>query len=268
MRVIIKDNYDDCSLWAANYVAYKIKAFRPTRQRPFVLGLPTGSTPLGMYKLLIEMVKEGKLSFADVVTFNMDEYIGLPPAHPQSYHYFMEENFFRHIDIRPENVNLLNGMTRDFGKECAEYEDKIRKYGKINLFIGGVGEDGHIAFNEPASSLSSRTRVKTLTRDTIKANSRFFDGDESKVPTMALTVGVGTIMDAEEVMIIATGAKKARAMHHAIECGVNHMWPVSMLQMHRYGIVICDEAAASELKADSVRYFKDIEGRKVPKAGE
>ena len=169
MRVIIKKDYDDCSLWAANYVAYKIKAFRPTKDKPFVLGLPTGSTPLGMYRLLIEMVKEGKLSFANVVTFNMDEYIGLPPAHPQSYHYFMEENFFKHIDIRPENVNLLNGMTRDFGRECAEYEEKIRKYGKIHLFVGGVGEDGHIAFNEPASSLASRTRVKTLTRDTIKA---------------------------------------------------------------------------------------------------
>ena len=264
MRVIIKKDYDDCSLWAANYVAYKIKAFRPTKDKPFVLGLPTGSTPLGMYRLLIEMVKEGKLSFANVVTFNMDEYIGLPPAHPQSYHYFMEENFFKHIDIRPENVNLLNGMTRDFGRECAEYEEKIRKYGKIHLFVGGVGEDGHIAFNEPASSLASLTRVKTLTRDTIKANSRFFDNDESRVPTMALTVGVGTIMDAEEVMIMATGAKKARALHHAIECGVNHMWPVSILQMHRYGIIVCDEPAVSELKSDSVQYFKDIEERKMP----
>ena len=229
-----------------------------------VTDLLVNTTPLGMYRLLIEMVKEGKLSFANVVTFNMDEYIGLPPAHPQSYHYFMEENFFKHIDIRPENVNLLNGMTRDFGRECAEYEEKIRKYGKIHLFIGGVGEDGHIAFNEPASSLASRTRVKTLTRDTIKANSRFFDNDESRVPTMALTVGVGTIMDAEEVMIMATGAKKARALHHAIECGVNHMWPVSILQMHRYGIIVCDEPAVSELKSDSVQYFKDIEERKMP----
>lgn len=264
MRVIIKDNYDECSVWAANYVAFKIKAFRPTKEKPFVLGLPTGSTPLGMYKLLIEMVEAGKLSFKNVVTFNMDEYIGLPSAHPESYHYFMEENFFRHIDIRPENIHILNGMTRDYAKECEEYEAKIRKYGKINLFIGGVGEDGHIAFNEPASSLSSRTRVKTLTRDTIKANSRFFDNDERKVPTMALTVGVGTIMDAEEVMIIATGAKKARAMHHAIECGINHMWTISVLQMHRYAIMVCDDAAVSELKSDSVQYFKDIESRVMP----
>lgn len=124
MRVIIKNNYDECSLWAAHYVAYKIKAFRPTPEKPFVLGLPTGSTPLGMYQRLIEMVKAQELSFANVVTFNMDEYIGLPPEHPQSYHYFMHENFFKHIDIRPENINILNGMTTDFGKECAEYEEK------------------------------------------------------------------------------------------------------------------------------------------------
>ena len=264
MRVIIKNDYDECSLWAAHYVAYKIKAFRPTKDRPFVLGLPTGSTPLGMYRNLIEMVKEGKLSFENVVTFNMDEYIGLPPEHPQSYHYFMHENFFKHIDIRPENIHILDGMTKDFAQECAEYEEKIRSYGKIHLFIGGVGEDGHIAFNEPASSLASRTRVKTLTRDTIKANSRFFDGDESQVPTMALTVGVGTIMDADEVMIIATGPKKANAVHQAIECGINHMWPVSALQMHRYGIMVCDEPAVSELKDEVVNYFKDIESRVVP----
>lgn len=264
MRVIIKNDYDECSLWAAHYVAYKIKAFRPTKDRPFVLGLPTGSTPLGMYRNLIDMVKEGKLSFENVVTFNMDEYIGLPPEHPQSYHYFMHENFFKHIDISPENIHILDGMTKDFAQECAEYEAKIRSYGKIHLFIGGVGEDGHIAFNEPASSLASRTRVKTLTRDTIKANSRFFDGDESQVPTMALTVGVGTIMDADEVMIIATGPKKANAVHQAIECGINHMWPVSALQMHRYGIMVCDEPAVSKLKDEVVNYFKDIESRVVP----
>ena len=264
MRVIIKNNYDECSLWAAHYVAYKIKAFRPTKEKPFVLGLPTGSTPLGMYRNLIDMVNQGQLSFENVVTFNMDEYIGLPPKHPQSYHYFMHENFFKYIDIRPENINILDGMTKDFAQECAAYEDKIRTYGKIHLFIGGVGEDGHIAFNEPASSLASRTRVKTLTRDTIRANSRFFDGDESQVPTMALTVGVGTIMDADEVMILATGPKKAMAVHQAIECGINHMWPVSALQMHRYGIMVCDEPAVSALKPEVVNYFKDIESRIVP----
>jgi len=264
MRLIIEENDAKAGLWTARYIVARIKEKAARTDRPFVLGLPTGSTPVETYKELVRLYEAGEVSFRNVVTFNMDEYIGLPPEHPQSYHYFMHENFFKHIDIRPENINILNGMTTDFGKECAEYEEKIRRYGKIHLFIGGVGEDGHIAFNEPASSLASRTRVKTLTRDTIKANSRFFDGDESRVPTMALTVGVGTIMDAEEVMILATGPKKARAVHHAIECGINHMWPVSILQMHRYGIIVCDEPAVCELKTDVVNYFKDIESRIVP----
>lgn len=259
MRLIIKDNYDECSRWAANYVAYKIKTFRPTAKNPFILGLPTGSTPLGMYRELIKMYQAGKLSFENVVTFNMDEYIGLDTKHPQSYHYFMHENFFKHINIPQANIHMLNGMTKDYVKECQNYEDVIKKYGKIHLFIGGVGEDGHIAFNEPGSSLSSRTRVKTLTKDTIKANSRFFDGEIEKVPTTALTVGVGTIMDAEEVMVLATGPKKARALHHAIEGSINHMWTISILQMHQHGIIVCDEEATNELKADTVKYFKEIE---------
>ncbi len=259
MRLIIKEDYQDCSLWTANYVAYKIKAFHPTPKTPFILGLPTGSTPLGMYKELIKMHKAGKLSFENVVTFNMDEYIGLKPTHPQSYHYFMQKNFFDHINIPKANIHMLNGMTTDYAAECRAYEENIARYGKIHLFIGGVGEDGHIAFNEPGSSLSSRTRVKTLTKDTIKANSRFFDNDINQVPTTALTVGVGTIMDAEEVVILATGQKKARALHHAVEGSINHMWPVSALQMHQHGIIVCDEEATSELKADTIKYFKDIE---------
>lgn len=261
MRVIIRPDYENCSQWAANYIAYKIKGFRPTPNKPFILGLPTGSTPLGTYKKLIEMCQAGKLSFQNVVTFNMDEYIGLNENHTQSYHYFMHENFFKHIDIKPQNINILDGMTKDYAKECQRYEEKIKSYGKIHLFLGGVGSDGHIAFNEPASSLRSRTRVKTLTQETIKANSRFFDNDISQVPTTALTVGVGTICDAEEVMILATGQNKARALHHAIEGSINHMWTVSVLQMHEHAIIVCDEDATNELKADTVKYFKDIESR-------
>lgn len=261
MRVIIRPDYENCSQWAANYIAYKIKGFRPTPNKPFILGLPTGSTPMGTYKKLIEMYQAGKLSFQNVVTFNMDEYIGLDENHAQSYHYFMHENFFKHIDIKPENINILNGMTKDYAKECQRYEEKIKSYGKIHLFLGGVGSDGHIAFNEPASSLTSRTRVKTLTQETIKANSRFFDNDINQVPTTALTVGVGTICDAEEVMILATGQNKARALHHAIEGSINHMWTVSVLQMHEHAIIVCDEDATNELKADTVKYFKDIESR-------
>ena len=265
MRLIIQNNYNDCSVWAANYVAYRIKSFRPTAKKPFILGLCTGSTPLGMYAELIKMYKTGKLSFENVVTFNMDEYIGLGPEDPQSYHYFMYENFFKHVNIPQANIHLLNGLTRDYAKECLRYEEMIKSYGTVNLFIGGVGSDGHIAFNEPGSSLASRTRVKTLTSETIEANSRFFGGDISKVPATVLTVGIATIMDAEEVMVIASGDKKARAIHHAVEGSINHMWPISVLQMHQHGIIVCDEPATNELKADTVRYFKDIERQLRPK---
>ena len=259
MRVIIKENSDNVSKWAADYVAYRINHFKPTKGRPFVLGLPTGSTPLGMYAELIKLYKAVKLSFENVVTFNMDEYIGLDSTHPQSYHYFMQENFFKYVNIKPQNIHILDGMTKDFAKECREYERAMRNVGGVNLFIGGVGVDGHIAFNEPFSSLESRTRVKTLTESTIKANSRFFDNDLSKVPTMALTVGVGTIMDAEEVMIIATGKNKATALKHGIEGALSHVWTISALQKHRHGIIVCDKDAVSELSAETVEYFTDIE---------
>ncbi len=265
MRVIIKKNYEDCAKWVANYIVDRIKRFRPTADKPFVLGLPTGSTPLGVYKELIEMFKKGKVSFANVVTFNMDEYIGLDAKHPQSYHRFMWDNFFSHIDIKKANVHILDGMTKNYAKECQDYEDAIKSYGKIHLFLGGVGSDGHIAFNEPGSSLTSRTRIKTLTQETMQANSRFFDNDINKVPGTALTVGIGTIMDAEEVMIMVTGANKARALHHAIEGSINHMWPVSILQMHRHGFIVCDDESTKELKADTVKYFKEIEGSKMRK---
>ena len=259
MRVIIKADYQQCSKWAADYVSYKINRFHPSTLQPFVLGLPTGSTPLGMYQELINQNQQGKVSFEHVATFNMDEYIGLPPEHPQSYHYFMKENFFKHINIQDKNIHLLNGMTRDYEKECNDYETAIRKLGGINLFIGGIGTDGHIAFNEPGSSLSSRTRIKTLRYDTIKSNARFFDGDISQVPQTALTVGIGTIMDADEVMIIATGRNKAEAIKHGIEGSISHMWPISILQMHQHGIIVCDEEAASMLAADTIKYFKEIE---------
>lgn len=265
MRVLIQPDYEKCALWTANYIAYRIQAYHPSESKPFVLGLPTGSTPLGIYRELIQLYQKGKISFKNVVTFNMDEYIGLPPAHPQSYHYFMEENFFKHIDIQPQNINMLNGMTRNYAEECQNYEKKIKSYGKINLFLGGVGTDGHIAFNEPGSSLSSRTRIKTLTPETIAANARFFNNDINLVPKTTLTVGIGTIMDAEEILIMATGTNKALAIRHAIEEGINHMWPISILQMHQHAIIVCDEEASSKLEADTVRYFKNIESSKILK---
>ena len=191
MRLIIQPNYDKMSQWAANYVAAKINAANPTEEKPFVLGLPTGSSPLGMYRALIELNKKGIVSFKNVITFNMDEYVNLPKEHPESYHSFMWNNFFSHIDIKKENVNILNGNAEDLVKECSDYEERILKAGGIDLFLGGIGPDGHIAFNEPGSSLKSRTRIKTLTTDTIIANSRFFENDVNKVPKTALTVLIG-----------------------------------------------------------------------------
>jgi glucosamine-6-phosphate deaminase len=166
---------------------------------------------------------------------------------------------FNHIDIPAENINILNGNAPDLDLECQNYEAKIKQYGGIELFLGGIGPDGHIAFNEPGSSLVSRTRVKTLSYDTILANSRYFDHDMSKVPTHALTVGVGTVMDAREVVIIITGFVKARAVREVIEGGVSHMWTVSMLQLHEHAVIVCDEPATMELQAETVKYFKEIE---------
>lgn len=259
MRLIIQENKEKMSLWAANYVAKRINEAAPTPEKPFVLGLPTGGTPLGMYKELIRLNKEGKVSFQNVVTFNMDEYIGLPRDHEQSYYTFMWDNFFSHIDIKEENTNILNGNAPDIQEECRRYEEKMKAMGGVDLFIGGIGTDGHIAFNEPGSSLNSRTRVKTLTSETIQANSRFFDGDVSKVPTTSVTVGVGTIMDAKEVLILANGQNKALALHHAVEGAINQMWTISALQLHPHGIIVCDEDATAELKVGTYRYFKDIE---------
>lgn len=261
MRVIVKEDYATCAEWAANHIAFRINSHEPTSEKPFVMGLPTGSTPLGVYKELIRLFKAGKVSFKNVVTFNMDEYVGLDQNHPQSFQRFMIDNFFSHVDSVPANINFLDGMAKDPEAECRRYEAKISSYGRINLLLGGVGADGHIAFNEPGSSLTSRTRQKTLTQDTIIMNSRFFGGDPEQVPTKALTLGVGTITDSEEVLILASGYTKARALHHAIEEGINHMWTISVLQMHRKAIVVCDEDATDELRVGTVRYFKDIEAK-------
>jgi glucosamine-6-phosphate deaminase len=259
MRLVIRPDYDAVSTWAANHIAHRINA--APKGRPFLLGLPTGSSPLGTYRELIVLVEKGKVSFKNVVTFNMDEYVGIPEDHPQSYHSFMRDKLFSRIDIPPANANILNGNESDLEGECARYEEKIRALGGIDLFVGGVGADGHIAFNEPGSSLASRTRVKTLTMDTKQMNSRFFGGDPDRVPSTALTVGVGTIMDSREVLILVSGHNKARALGHAIEEGVNHLWTVSCLQLHPKGIIVADEDSTMELKVGTVRYFKEIEAK-------
>lgn len=259
MRILMHDNYLQLSKWTAHYIAKRINENNPTADKPFVLGLPTGTSPIGTYTELIELVKEGKVSFKNVVTFNMDEYVGIPEDHPESYHYFMDKHLFNHIDIPRENINVLNGNAPDLEKECADYEAKIESLGGIKLFLGGIGPDGHIAFNEPGSSLKSKTRVKTLTYDTIIANSRFFGNDINKVPKTALTVGVDTVMQSDEVVIVINGYNKARALQKVVEEGVNHMWTVSVLQLHQKGMIVCDEDSTYELKVGTVNYFKDIE---------
>lgn len=263
MRVVIQKDFDSIAKFTAVYIVKKINDFQPTEKAPFVLGLPTGSSPIGVYKEMIRLHKAGEISFKNVVTFNMDEYVGIAEDHPESYHYFMHDNFFDHIDIPAENINILNGNAEDLEAECRAYEDRIKAYGGIHLFMGGIGPDGHIAFNEPASSLSSRTRVKSLTYDTILANSRFFDNDVNQVPKTALTVGVGTVLDSQEVIILVNGYKKARALKKVVEEGVNHMWTVSALQMHPKGMIVCDDEATMELKVGTVKYFKDIEAASI-----
>jgi glucosamine-6-phosphate deaminase len=260
MRLIVLKDYLEVSDWAARYVARRIQAHSASsQQRNFVLGLPTGSSPIGMYRRLVELHKTGQLSFSRVVTFNMDEYVGLPADHPCSYQTFMNEQLFSLVDIDPAKAHLPKGNAPDLEAECARYEAAIEAAGGVDLFVGGVGSDGHIAFNMPGSSLASRTRVKTLSAATRQANARFFGGDPEAVPATALTVGVGTIMDAREVLIIVSGQNKARALRHAVEEGVNHLWPLSCLQLHPKSILVCDEESTMELQAGTVQYFSEIE---------
>ncbi|PPQ89709.1 hypothetical protein CVT25_014110, partial [Psilocybe cyanescens] len=256
--LIIREDAPAVGDYIATYICKRINDFSPTAARPFVLGLPTGSSPIPTYKALIAMVKEKKLSFKHVVTFNMDEYVALPRDHPESYHTFMFREFFSHIDIPPSQVNILDGNAVDLIAECKAYEQRIKQFGGIELFLGGIGEDGHIAFNV-GSSLASRTRIKTLAYDTILANARFFNNDISAVPRMALTVGVATVLDSREVVVIVTGQRKALALSKAIEEGVNHLWTLSALQLHPWALIVTDEDATAELHVKTVKYFKSIE---------
>ena len=259
MKVIIRNNSKEGSIWAAHHIAEKIKAKAAVTDEPFVLGLCTGSTPIETYAELARMVQAGELSFRNVISFNMDEYVGLPEEHPESYHSFMRTNLFSKIDEPEENIHILNGNAQDLDAECAAYEKAIVEAGGFDLFLGGIGEDGHIAFNEPFSPLTSRTRVVTLTEDTRIVNSRFFGGDMNLVPKQALSVGVATVTDSKEVVILAFGPKKARAIHDAVEGPYSHMCTVSALQNHQNGIIVADEASVGELKVNSYKYFKAVE---------
>lgn len=259
MKVIIREDAQTASVWAARHIAAKINEKAARTSEPFVLGLCTGSTPIATYKELIRLVKAGEVSFKNVISFNMDEYVGLPESHPESYHSFMFNNLFNFIDEPKENIHILNGNAEDVEAECAAYEKAIAAAGGFDLFLGGVGEDGHIAFNEPFSSLNSHTRVVTLTEDTRIVNSRFFGGDMNQVPKQALTVGVATVTGAKEVVILSFGPKKARAIKDAVEGQVSHYCTLSALQLHENAVIVADEPAVGELKVNSYKYFKAVE---------
>jgi glucosamine-6-phosphate deaminase len=224
-----------------------------------VLGLATGSTPLGLYKELIRMHRQEGLDFSHVTTFNLDEYVGLKGDHDQSYHYFMWENLFKHINVAPQNVHIPSGTAEDFDEFCQWYEDRIEECGGIDLQVLGIGSDGHIAFNEPGSSLASRTRLKTLARQTIEDNARFFQKPED-VPIYAVTMGVGTILDAGKLVLLANGKNKARAVADAVEGPVSCLCTASALQLHPDSVVFIDSDAASELKMRE--YYEWIQAKK------
>jgi glucosamine-6-phosphate deaminase len=238
---------------AATEVAARIIA-RLIRERPdAVLGLATGSTPLRLYQALISM----QLDWSRITTFNLDEYIGLPRDHPQSYHRFMAENLFQHVNIAPENIHIPDGNAADIPASCAAYEEKIRSVGGIDLQLLGIGTDGHIGFNEPTSSLASRTRIKTLTQQTCRDNARFF-GSERDVPHHVITMGIGTILEARRNLLVAFGENKSTAIAGAVEGPVTSLNPASALQLHPCVTVCLDESAASRLqRADYYRWVYD-----------
>ena len=253
MEVIIKQNAEAGSHAAAAAVARLIR-----EQPDAVLGLATGSTPLILYKELIRIHREEGLDFSRVTTFNLDEYIGLSADHEQSYHRFMRDNLFSRINIKPENVHIPDGMTTDVPAFCAKYEQAIKNAGGIDLQVLGIGSDGHVGFNEPTSSFASRTRIKTLTRQTVADNARFFNGDESKVPHHCITMGIGTIMDARMVLMLAFGGSKAEAVTATVEGPVSAIMPASILQHHPSAKLFIDEGAASKLKlSDYYRWAYD-----------
>lgn len=252
MRVIITVDYDEMSKRAAEIVKKQIKE-KPNS----VLGLATGSTPLGMYKYLIEMYKKGEIDFSNVVTFNLDEYVGLSPDHPQSYHYFMYENFFNHVNIKKENIHIPNGVAEDLEEECERYEKEIEKAGGIDLQILGIGVNGHIGFNEPDESIDTKTHVVTLTEDTINANKRFFKNAD-EVPRKAITMGLGSIMKARKIVLLASGKSKARAIKETIKGKLTTKVPATVLALHPGVTIIIDKEAASLIPDEDLKGIEVI----------
>lgn len=258
MLVVVKENYEEMCKEAARVVSEIVRS-KPSA----VLGLATGSTPIGLYKELIRMHKEEGLDFSKVTTFNLDEYIGLPPTHPQSYHYFMYENLFKEINVDERYINIPSGMVEfsdinKINKFCDWYEEEIKRAGGIDVQILGIGANGHIGFNEPGSSLGSRTRVKTLTPSTRQDNARFFDGDVTRVPKYAITMGIGTIMDSRMIVLLASGKNKAKAIKDTVEGAITAQVPASIVQMHRKAIVIVDKEAGSALEGEFEEFVTEF----------
>ena len=247
MRVIIVKDYDRMSKLAAKFIADELR-----RKPALVLGLATGSTPIGMYQELIRMHKEEGLDFSKVITFNLDEYIGLPKDHPESYHSFMWKHFFQHVNIPESQIHIPDGTLpmEDIPAYCEWYEKRIKEVGGIDIQVLGIGRDGHIGFNEPGSSLGSRTRIKTLARETREDNARFFDGNIDAVPKYAITMGVGTIMEARMLLLLASGRNKAEAVKKTVEGPITAMCPASIMQLHPKAVAIIDQEAAKYLERE------------------
>lgn len=247
-------------LWAAAYIKQTAQSFLSAHpQELFTLGLPTGGTVIDMYANLRLFYQTGQLDFSPFVTFNMDEYVHLLPEHPQSYHSYMQRNLFSGVNIAPQNRHILNGMAKDPQAECAAYEAAIRQAGGIQLFVGGVGRNGHLAFNEPGSSFTSRTRMVELTPGTREANARFFGNQLDKVPTHALTVGIGTLLDAQEILILASGSKKAQAVSTFAQSKPTESCPITALKLHPNAMLLIDKEASSLLPQDLKKCFADLQ---------
>jgi glucosamine-6-phosphate deaminase len=259
MRVIIREDQHSVAQYCADYLKLRLLQFAPTMERPFVLGMPAAHTPLFVLKKLVSYYKRGEISFQNVVIFIMDEYVDLPRPHPESHYSFMYHHLLRHVDVPREHVYCMDGNSPHLEQECRQFEERIHQFGGIELFLAGVAEDGDVAFNEPGSSLVSRTRLKTLAYETIVSRAKHFENDIAKVPKMALTMGINTLMDAREIMVIVCGPQRTMTLKNLIEKGVSHMCTVSMIQMHPKAIVICDEDATAECKVKTVRYFRSIQ---------
>ncbi len=257
MEIIICKTKEEASRKAADLISALVK-----KNPKAVLGLATGSTPVEMYKCLIADNQAKKITFKGVRSWNLDEYWGLPPTHDQSYRYFMDTNLFDSIDIVKKNTHVLNGLAKDWKKEVASYEAAIKKAGGIDLQVLGIGSDGHIAFNEPGSSLASRTRIVSLTPQTIKDNARFFK-KAADVPKQALSMGVGSILDAKRIVLLAFGANKADAVKGMVEGGVSQFCTASALQLHADAWVFCDAAAAAKLKLKKFYAWRGEEALKA-----